>query len=66
MNGLLGGYGYLCEYEVERFQRDCRVHQILEGTNELIQLITSRALFVGGGGYLGITGLIFSVLLLVV
>lgn len=40
---LHGGYGYLKDYPVERYLRDCRVHQILEGTNEIMQLIVSRA-----------------------
>lgn len=40
---LHGGYGYLMDYPVERYVRDCRVHQILEGTNEIMQLIVSRA-----------------------
>ena len=39
-----GGYGYLREYPIERYFRDLRVHQILEGTSEIMQLITSRAL----------------------
>lgn len=39
-----GGYGYLAEYEVERIVRDLRVHQILEGTNEVMRLIISRRL----------------------
>ena len=39
---LHGGYGYLRDYPVERFVRDVRVHQILEGTNEVMRLITSR------------------------
>ena len=39
-----GGYGYLSEYEVERIVRDLRVHQILEGTNEIMRVIVSRAL----------------------
>ena len=39
---LLGGYGYLRDYPIERFVRDVRVHQILEGTNEIMQVITSR------------------------
>lgn len=38
-----GGYGYLSEYGVERVVRDLRVHQILEGTNEIMRLIVSRA-----------------------
>jgi alkylation response protein AidB-like acyl-CoA dehydrogenase len=37
-----GGYGYLAEYEVERIVRDLRVHQILEGTNEIMRVIISR------------------------
>jgi len=41
---LHGGYGYLKDYEVERFVRDVRVNQILEGTNEIMQLIISREL----------------------
>jgi len=39
-----GGYGYLTEYEVERIVRDLRVHQILEGTNEIMRVIVSRAI----------------------
>ena len=39
-----GGYGYLSEYEIERIVRDLRVHQILEGTNEIMRLITARGL----------------------
>ncbi|MCY4644541.1 MAG: acyl-CoA dehydrogenase family protein [Bacteriovoracales bacterium] len=39
---LHGGYGYTKEYSVERYQRDCRVHRILEGTNEIMRLIISR------------------------
>ncbi|ALJ21683.1 acyl-CoA dehydrogenase family protein [Microbacterium sp. No. 7] len=41
---LHGGYGYLHEYGIERVVRDLRVHQILEGTNEIMQLIVGRAL----------------------
>lgn len=41
---LHGGYGYLKDYGVERYVRDVRVHQILEGTNEVMRLIVSRAL----------------------
>ena len=37
-----GGYGYLADYEVERIVRDLRVHQILEGTNEIMRVIVSR------------------------
>lgn len=39
-----GGYGYLHEYGVEKLVRDLRVHQILEGTNEIMRLIVSRHL----------------------
>lgn len=39
-----GGYGYLADYEVERIVRDLRVHQILEGTNEIMRVIVARAL----------------------
>ncbi|MEO0452038.1 MAG: acyl-CoA dehydrogenase family protein [Pseudomonadota bacterium] len=42
-----GGYGYLAEYDVERIVRDLRVHQILEGTNEIMRVIISRALLGG-------------------
>ena len=41
---LHGGYGYLRDYPIERFLRDVRVHQILEGTNEVMRLIISRDL----------------------
>ncbi len=37
-----GGYGYLADYEVERIVRDLRVHQILEGTNEIMRVIVAR------------------------
>ena len=39
---LLGGYGYLADYGIEKIVRDLRVHQILEGTNEIMQLIIAR------------------------
>lgn len=39
---LHGGYGYMSDYPIERFLRDVRVHQILEGTNEIMRLIISR------------------------
>jgi alkylation response protein AidB-like acyl-CoA dehydrogenase len=39
---LLGGYGYLAEYGVEKIVRDLRVHRILEGTNEIMRLIVAR------------------------
>lgn len=41
---LHGGYGYIKEYQIERLVRDLRVHQILEGTNEIMKLIISRKL----------------------
>jgi hypothetical protein len=40
-----GGYGYLMDYPIERYLRDVRVHQILEGTNEVMRLIISRSIF---------------------
>ncbi|MDP7577074.1 MAG: acyl-CoA dehydrogenase family protein [Pseudomonadales bacterium] len=39
-----GGYGYMQEYPLERYIRDTRVHQILEGTNEIMRMIISRRL----------------------
>ncbi|KAM9852890.1 isobutyryl-CoA dehydrogenase, mitochondrial [Aulostomus maculatus] len=39
-----GGYGYLKDYAVQQFVRDIRVHQILEGTNEVMRMIISRSL----------------------
>ncbi|MEX5632798.1 acyl-CoA dehydrogenase family protein [Parafrankia sp. FMc2] len=41
---LHGGYGYLSEYGLEKIVRDLRVHQILEGTNEIMRVIVSRAM----------------------
>jgi len=41
---LHGGYGYLAEYGIEKIVRDLRVHQILEGTNEIMRVIVARAL----------------------
>ena len=46
---LHGGYGYLAEYGVEKIVRDLRVHQILEGTNEIMRVIVSRALLKSAG-----------------
>jgi alkylation response protein AidB-like acyl-CoA dehydrogenase len=46
---LHGGYGYLADYGVEKIVRDLRVHQILEGTNEIMRLITARALLAERG-----------------
>jgi hypothetical protein len=42
-----GGYGYLRDFPLERNLRDVRVHQILEGTNEIMRVIISRALLDG-------------------
>lgn len=41
---LHGGYGYLADYGIEKIVRDLRVHQILEGTNEIMRLIVARSL----------------------
>ena len=45
---LHGGYGYLNEYPLERHVRDLRVHQILEGTNEIMRVIVSRSMMRDG------------------
>jgi alkylation response protein AidB-like acyl-CoA dehydrogenase len=42
---LHGGYGYLKDYPLERIVRDLRVHQILEGTNEIMRVIIAREMF---------------------
>ena len=41
---LHGGYGYLADYGIEKIVRDLRVHQILEGTNEIMRIIVARGL----------------------
>lgn len=41
---MLGGYGYLADYGLEKIVRDLRVHQILEGTNEIMRLIIARGI----------------------
>ena len=46
---LHGGYGYLNDYPLERWVRDSRVHQILEGTNEIMRVIIARRLLEQGG-----------------
>ncbi|AMD00494.1 Acyl-CoA dehydrogenase [Halomonas chromatireducens] len=45
---LHGGYGYLREFPLERMVRDTRVHQILEGTNEIMRVIVARRLLADG------------------
>lgn len=44
---LHGGYGYLSDYGIEKIVRDLRVHQILEGTNEIMRVIIARSLLEG-------------------
>ena len=39
---VFGGYGYLKDYPVQQFWRDCRVNRILEGTNEVMRMLVSR------------------------
>ena len=39
---LHGGYGYLADYGIEKLVRDLRVHEILEGSNEIMRLIVAR------------------------
>lgn len=46
---LHGGYGYLKEFPIERYQRDSRVHQILEGTNEIMRVLIARRLLADEG-----------------
>ena len=41
---LFGGYGYLADYGIEKIVRDLRVHQILEGTNEIMRVIIARSI----------------------
>ena len=41
---LHGGYGYLMDYPIERFLRDLRVHEILEGTSQIMKLVISRSM----------------------
>jgi len=44
---LHGGYGYLRDFPIERVVRDLRVHQILEGTNEIMRVVIARAMLGG-------------------
>ncbi|WP_095589837.1 acyl-CoA dehydrogenase family protein [Actibacterium ureilyticum] len=46
---LHGGYGYLADYGIEKLVRDLRVHQILEGTNEIMRLIVARQMLAERG-----------------
>jgi len=46
---LHGGYGYLADYGIEKIVRDLRVHQILEGTNEIMRVIVSRQMLAARG-----------------
>jgi alkylation response protein AidB-like acyl-CoA dehydrogenase len=46
---LHGGYGYLADYGIEKIVRDLRVHQILEGTNEIMRIIIARTLLAERG-----------------
>jgi alkylation response protein AidB-like acyl-CoA dehydrogenase len=48
---LHGGYGYLNDYPLERWVRDTRVHQILEGTNEIMRVIIARRLLARDGPF---------------
>jgi len=41
---VLGGYGYVSEYPVERMMRDAKITQIYEGTNEIQRLVISRSM----------------------
>lgn len=45
---LHGGYGYLADYGIEKIVRDLRVHEILEGTNEIMRMIVSRGMISKG------------------
>ena len=47
---LHGGYGYLKDYGMEKLVRDLRVHQILEGTNEIMRVVISRKVLAEGRG----------------
>jgi alkylation response protein AidB-like acyl-CoA dehydrogenase len=45
---IFGGYGYIQEYPLERYVRDVRVHQILEGTNEIMRMLIGRRMMMEG------------------
>jgi len=40
---ILGGYGYVTEYPMERFMRDAKITQIYEGTNEIMRIVVARS-----------------------
>ncbi|MEL6515991.1 MAG: acyl-CoA dehydrogenase family protein, partial [Pseudomonadota bacterium] len=44
------GYGYLEDYGIEKILRDIRVHQILEGTNEIMRMLTARSVLAEAKG----------------
>jgi alkylation response protein AidB-like acyl-CoA dehydrogenase len=44
---MLGGYGYIQEYSVERMMRDAKITQIYEGTNQIQRLVIARTLLEG-------------------
>ncbi len=48
---LHGGYGYLADYGIEKLVRDLRVHQILEGTNEIMRVIVARQMLADRGSW---------------
>jgi alkylation response protein AidB-like acyl-CoA dehydrogenase len=50
---LHGGYGYLAEYGIEKIVRDLRVHQILEGSNEIMRVVIARSVVASGQGKQG-------------
>ena len=41
---IFGGYGYICDYEVERMYRDAKVTEIYEGTSEIQRIVISKML----------------------
>jgi alkylation response protein AidB-like acyl-CoA dehydrogenase len=47
---VFGGYGYVEDFPVERYMREAKVLQIVEGTNQVQRVVVSRALLGGPGG----------------
>ncbi len=47
---VLGGYGYTCDFPVERYMREAKVMQIFEGTNQIQRMVVARHLDSGGDG----------------